>query len=73
MRSEAQKRADKKWRSENLRTVSFTYRKEKAEDLRIYAESQGLTLANFARLACQYCKNNNINLHQDPSEEQAEK
>ena len=56
-----------------MRTVSFTYRKEKAEDLRIYAESQGLTLANFARLACQYCKNNNINLRQDTSEKQAEK
>ena len=73
MRSEAQKRADKKWRSENMKNVSFTYRKEKAEDLRIYAESQGLTLANFARLACQYCKNNNINLQQDMSEKQAEK
>ena len=62
MRSEAQKRADKKWRNENMKNVSFTYRKEKAEELRIYAENQGLTLANFARLACQYCKNNNINL-----------
>ena len=73
MKSEAKKKADKKWNSENMRTVSLTYRKEKAEDLRIYAESQGLTLANFARLACQYCKNNNINLRQDTSEKQAEK
>ena len=62
MRSEAQKRADKKWRNENMKNVSFTYRKEKAEELRIYAENQGLTLANFARLACQYCKNHKIDL-----------
>lgn len=62
MRSEAQKRADKKWRNENMKNVSFTYRKEKAEELRIYAENQGLTLANFARLACQYCKNHEIDL-----------
>lgn len=73
MRSEAQKRADKKWRNEHLKVVSFTYRKEKAEELRIYAEKQGLTLANFARLACQYCKNNNINLQQEPEEENSKK
>lgn len=73
MKSEAKKKADKKWNSENMKTVSFTYRKEKAEELRIYAENQGLTLANFARLACQYCKNNNINLQQEPEEENDEK
>lgn len=73
MKSEAKKKADKKWNSENMKTVSFTYRKEKAEELRIYAENQGLTLANFARLACQYCKNNNINLQQEPEEENSEK
>lgn len=73
MKSEAKKKADKKWNSENMKTVSFTYRKEKAEELRIYAEKKGLTLANFARLACQYCKNNNINLQQEPEEENSEK
>ena len=73
MRSEAQKRADKKWRNENMKNVSFTYRKEKAEELRIYAENQGLTLANFARLACQYCKNNNINLQSSDNKENDEK
>lgn len=73
MRSEAKKKANKKWNSENIKNVSFTYRKEKAEELRIYAENQGLTLANFARLACQYCKNNNINLQQEPEEENSEK
>lgn len=73
MRSEAQKRADKKWRNENMKNVSFTYRKEKAEELRIYAENQGLTLANFARLACQYCKNNNINLQSSENKENDEK
>lgn len=73
MRSEAKKKANKKWNSENIKNVSFTYRKEKAEELRIYAENQGLTLANFARLACQYCKNNNINLQQESEEENDEK
>lgn len=73
MKSEAKKKANKKWNSENMKTVSFTYRKEKAEELRIYAEKQGLTLANFARLACQYCKNNNINLQQEPEEKNSEK
>ena len=73
MRSEAQKRADKKWRNENMKNVSFTYRKEKAEELRIYAENQGLTLANFARLSCQYCKNNNINLQSSENKENDEK
>lgn len=73
MRSEAQKRADRKYAKEHLTVVSCKLRKEEADDLRSYAESHGLTLANFARLALRYCKNNNVNLHQDPSEEQAEK
>lgn len=38
MKSEAKKKANKKWNSENIKNVSFTYRKEKAEELRIYAE-----------------------------------
>lgn len=73
MLTESRKKANKKWNSENIKNVSFTYRKEKAEELRIYAENQGLTLANFARLACQYCKNNNINLQQESEEENDEK
>ena len=73
MRSEAQKRADKKWRNENMKNVSCTMRKEKAQEMRNYAENNGLTLANFARLAMQYCKNNNINLQQEPEEENSKK
>ena len=47
--------------------------KEKAEELRIYAELQGLTISKFASLSMQYCKNNNINLQQEPEEENSEK
>ena len=45
---------------------NFTYfcrlTKIKADELRIYAESQGLTISKFASLAMQYCKNHKINL-----------
>lgn len=73
MISEKKKASNAKWDRENLLTVSCRLRRKEAEELRIYAESQGLTLGAFARLALRYCKDNNINLHQDPSEEQAEK
>ena len=73
MTTEARKRANKKWNSENMATVACTMRKEKAQEMRRYAENNGLTLANFARLAMQYCKNNNINLQQEPEEGNSEK
>lgn len=73
MRSEAQKKADRKYAKEHLTVVSCKLRKEEADELRVYAESHGLTLANFARLALRYCKNNNINLQQEPEEENSEK
>ena len=73
MTTEARKRANKKWNSENMATVACTMRKEKAQEMRNYAENNGLTLANFARLSMQYCKNNNINLQQEPEEENSEK
>ena len=62
MTTEARKRANKKWNSENMATVACTMRKEKAQEMRNYAENNGLTLANFARLAMQYCKNHKIDL-----------
>ena len=62
MTTEARKRANKKWNSENMATVACTMRKEKAQEMRNYAENNGLTLANFARLAMQYCKNHEIDL-----------
>ena len=73
MSTDAQKKARKKWNSENMCTVACTMRKEKAHEIRIYAENKGLTLANFARLSMQYCKNNNINLQQEPEEGNSEK
>ena len=39
--------------------------KEKAEELRIYAEKQGLTINKFAKLAMEYSKENNIDLKTD--------
>ena len=56
-----------------MKTIGCRLTKEKAEELRIYAESQGLTISKFASLAMQYCKNNNINLQQEPEEENSEK
>lgn len=63
MTSEAQKRAIAKWQSENMKVLSCKIRKEKAEEIRIYAEKQGLTINKFATLAMEYCKNNNILLN----------
>ena len=60
MASEAQKRAALKWDKENMKVFSCKMKKDKAEELRIYAEKQGLTINSFASLSMEYCKNNNI-------------
>lgn len=73
MITEKKKASNARWDKENILTVSCRLRKEEAQNLRIYAESQGLTLGAFARLALRYCKNNNINLQQEPEEENNEK
>nr|DAL11402.1 MAG TPA_asm: Alginate and motility regulator [Caudoviricetes sp.] len=73
MLTESRKKANKKWDKENMITLSCKVRKEIAENLRNYADSQGLTIGIFARRAMQYCKNNNINLQQEPEEENSEK
>ena len=65
MTSEAQKRATAKWDKENMKVFSCKIRKEKAEELRIYAEKQELTINKFAILAMEYCKSNNILLNTD--------
>lgn len=73
MITEKKKASNARWDKENILTVSCRLRKEEAQNLRIYAEKQGLTLSAFARLAIRYCKNNNINLQQEPKEENSEK
>lgn len=73
MLTESRKKANKKWDKENMITLSCKVRKEIAENLRNYADLQGLTIGIFARRAMQYCKNNNINLQQEPEEENSEK
>lgn len=65
MPSEAQKKAAAKWDKENMKVFCCKIRKQKAEELRIYAENQGLTINKFATLAMEYCKNNNILLNTD--------
>lgn len=73
MVSEKKKISNKKWDKENMVTVSCKLRREKAADLRNYADSIGLTIGIYARRAMEYCKNNNINLQQEPEEEKNEK
>ena len=65
MITESRKKANKKWDKENMITLSCKVRKELAENLRKYADSQGLTIGVYARRAMEYCKNNNINLQPD--------
>lgn len=65
MITESRKKANKKWDKENMITLSCKVRKELAENLRKYADSQGLTIGVYARHAMEYCKNNNINLQSD--------
>ena len=65
MITESRKKANKKWDKENMITLSCKVRKEVAENLRKYADSQGLTIGVYARRAMEYCKNNNINLQSD--------
>ena len=65
MVSEKKKISNKKWDKENMITLSCKVRKELAENLRKYADSQGLTIGVYARRAMEYCKNNNINLQSD--------
>lgn len=65
MITESRNKANKKWDKENMITLSCKVRKELAENLRKYADSQGLTIGVYARRAMEYCKNNNINLQSD--------
>ena len=73
MVSEKKKISNKKLDKENMVTVSCKLRRENAADLRNYADSIGLTIGIYARRAMEYCKNNNINLQQEPEEENNEK
>lgn len=73
MITEKKKASNAKWDKENMKFIACKVRKELAENLRKYADSQGLTIGIFARRAMQYCKNNNINLQQEPEEEDSEK
>lgn len=65
MVSEKKKISNKKWNDAHMKTIGCRLTKIKADELRNYAELQGLTISKFASLAMQYCKDNNINLQLD--------
>ena len=62
MLSEKKKASNAKWNKENTQLLACRIKNDLADELRIYAESQGLTISKFASLAMQYCKNNKIDL-----------
>lgn len=62
MITEKKKISNKKWNDAHMKTIGCRLTKIKADELRSYAESQGLTISKFASLAMQYCKNHEINL-----------
>ncbi len=65
MRSEAQKRADKKYRKSeknNYTSISSGMTKEQAALCKEYASKMGITPSRFALSAMLYCIENNIDL-----------
>ena len=73
MLSEKKKASNAKWNKENTQLLACRIKNDLADELRIYADSQGLTISKFASLAMQYCKNNNINLQSSENKENDEK
>ena len=62
MLSEKKKASNAKWNKENTQLLACRIKNGLADELRIYADSQGLTISKFASLAMQYCKNHKIDL-----------
>lgn len=62
MTTEARKRANKKWDNEHMTAITCRMRKEQAQIYKDYAQNHGLTVAKFASLSMQYCKNHEIDL-----------
>ena len=63
MRSEAQKRADKKYfetHEINHTTISAKVEKKKAEEIKAEAQRQGSTASKYLLSAVLYCMENNI-------------
>ena len=63
MRSEAQKKADKKYfetHTSNFTTIGMGVEKTKAEEIRAEAKKQGLTASKYLLSAVLYCMENNI-------------
>lgn len=68
MRSEAQKRADKKYyetHETNHATISTKVEKSKAEAIKAEAQKQGITASKYLLLAVTYCMENNINFKKE--------
>ena len=62
MLSEKKKASNAKWNKENTQLLACRIKNDLADELRIYADSQGLTISKFASLSMQYCKNHGIDL-----------
>ncbi len=63
MRTEAQKRADKKYfetHTSNFTTIGMGVEKNKAEEIRAEAKRQGLTASKYLLSAVIYCMENKI-------------
>ena len=64
LRSEAQKKADQKYRNSDknqYKTISCGLRREQAQDIENYAKNQGLTISKFLLQSAIYCMDNKIN------------
>lgn len=68
MRSEAQKRADKKYfetHEINHTTISAKVEKKKAEEIKTEAQKQGITASKYLLLAASYCMEHNITFERE--------
>lgn len=72
MRSEAQKRADKKYNDSDkckYTTVATRLHINQAEAIKQIANNYNITVSKYIALACKYCIDNNIQLNDDATEE----
>lgn len=67
MRTEAQRKADKKYREsgkDKYKTISTRLHIDSIEKLKLIAQKNGLSASGYTARAIFYCANNNIDLSQ---------
>lgn len=69
MRSEAQKRADKKYHAKTYRNLQMSVKIADYEIVDNYCKSANISKASFIINACKYCIDNNIDLSVEPDQE----